>query len=342
MINLCGRFITENLLELTGKHITMEVWQAGLTTKFFKRMGGKGAFAQFDANGDSYDPPFKQRLALLAGTEKLVVTDQTEDIDEMIANEGFGDIRAERLTLKCELVKQLLLRQILQPPAITEPPLQQFDIIAMLRVTLKYFSPSHISSRLATKSATTTFAAQDSPVKIKDRVPKEAVYQVELFRVLFAWNAQFPHIQISNEVDVLHENQQKRSLDALYTDTETNQKDAIELVASTTNADLDVHANREYFRLFFLSFFSSSKLIVFRPIISLVSYGPGLNATAEYIIHFTPVKVERDHMKFMAGTNGRAIQVIHVWHSADGREYKIIHSENEQEDITVNTADGVE
>jgi len=42
-------------------------------------------------------------------------------------------------------------------------------------------------------------------------------------------------------------------------------------------------------------------------------------------------------MKFVAGTNGRAIQVVHVWHSEDGKTYKIIHSGNEEEDVTVNT-----
>ena len=47
-------------------------------------------------------------------------------------------------------------------------------------------------------------------------------------------------------------------------------------------------------------------------------------------------------MKFVAGTNGRAIPVVHVWHSEDSREYKIVHSVNEQEDIAVNTQNGIE
>jgi len=318
MINLCGRFITENLLELAGKHIAMEAWQTALVTEFFNEMGGRGAFTQFKGNAKHYEPPFKQRLALLAAAEQLVVTKATEDMDERIANEGFGDIRASRLSLKCELVKQLLLRQILLPPAITEPPLQQFDIIEMLRVTLKYFSPQSIQEafRSSTKTAKTTYAKETSFYKAGAPVPKAAVYQFQLLFVFRTWCAPSPHIQITNEVDVHHEDQPKRSLDVLYENKVAQQKYAIELVASTTNADLDVHANRDY--------------------------GPGLDATAEYIIHFTPVKVERDHMKFMAGTNGRAIPVIHVWHSADGREYRIIRSENEQEDITVNTADGVE
>jgi len=61
-----------------------------------------------------------------------------------------------------------------------------------------------------------------------------------------------------------------------------------------------------------------------------------LNVTAEYIIHFSPVIVKREHMRFLAGTKERVIQIVHVWHSKDGRTYKIIHSGNEQEDVAVN------
>ena len=238
----------------------MAHWQEALTTRFFRCTRGRGAFAQFEANAENYDAPFKHRLALLVAAEKLESTPFTTGLDERIANEGFGDITEKQLTLKCELVKQFLLREILLPPTITEPPLQHFNVIALLTVALKYYSPTHVSSNLATKKAKTSHPTENSPVKTNDRVPKEAVYQVELLRMLFSWCAPLPHLRITNEVDVLHQDQPKRSLDILYTNTRTDKKYAIELAASTTDDDLDAHTNRKYvvsslFSILFCFFF---------------------------------------------------------------------------------------
>jgi len=102
-------------------------------------------------------------------------------------------------------------------------------------VALSYFSPSHVS---------TAFAQNTSHYKSGDLVPKEAVYQVELFRVLHGWLDGLEVVTISNEVDTRGDT--KKSLDFLYTElSEPQRKYAIELAASTTDDDLNTHANRQ-------------------------------------------------------------------------------------------------
>ena len=263
MVNLCGRFMTDNF---ACKQVSLQAWKTAVDMNFFKDVGSAGAFRQFDRNARAYTKQFKARLSLLASAERLGVSNATEDLDELIANEGYGDLipgaQGQVLTLKCELVRQYLLRHILRTHQITEPVPPAFNMVNILRVALSYFSPSHISEafRISTKQATTTYPEGNSPFKAGDLVPKEAVYQVELFRILHSWaSSTVDRVTISNEVDVRQLT--KKSLDILYTEN-TGNKYAIELVASTTNSDLDVHANRRsrqfFFFLplfFFLSFF---------------------------------------------------------------------------------------
>jgi len=45
-----------------------------------------------------------------------------DESDEQIAQDGFGDIIDGELHIKCELVRQLLVRKILKPTRIAESP----------------------------------------------------------------------------------------------------------------------------------------------------------------------------------------------------------------------------
>lgn len=248
MVNLCGRFMTDNF---ACKQVSLGAWKTAVDANFFKEVGSVGAFRQFGRNADAYTNQFKARLSLLASAEVLAVSDDTKDLDELIANEGYGDIipgaqGGQVLKLKCELVRQYLLRHILRHPRIVEPVPAAFNIVGILQVALRYFSPTHISEafRISTKLATTTSREKNSPFKAGDLGPKEAVYQVELFRVLHTWTSTtVDRITISNEVDMRQLT--KKSLDILYKEDTGNQY-AIELVASTNNGDLDTHANRRY------------------------------------------------------------------------------------------------
>jgi len=216
-----------------------------LKGELFRAMGGVGPFASLTHNSSSYTVEFKSRLALLASAGKLELNDLLKEIDEQIAQEGYGDIVGNYLYIKCELVRQLLVRKILKPPPIAEYPPYPFSIVTLLETALAYFSPSHVSRAFhnSTKIASTTNAENTSTFKCGSRVPKDAVYQVELFRVLHQWLEGLEDVAISNDVDAV--GYTKKSLDFLYTEmSEPQRKYAIELAASTHDSDLDEHANR--------------------------------------------------------------------------------------------------
>jgi len=74
--------------------------------------------------------------------------------------------------------------------------------------------------------------------------------------------------------------------------------------------------------------------------VSHASYGRQVGAVQEYLVHFTPVEVSRERMKFLAGESH--VPVIHVHHDQEARRYTIIRSANPADDLEVVTKDGVQ
>lgn len=341
MVNLCGKYITQHIVTPAMLPVTLDEWKTRLANgAFFTAMLNQGAFAAFGVNSKDYDDKFRQRLLVLTSSSTSIVDDS--DIDEKIAQEGYGDIssvdaeqpNSKTIKLKCELIRQLLIRQILMPPPIHADPPNPFDIVKLLVTALPYFSPSHVAraTRYSHKEATTTSALTSSSHKAGDLVPREAVYQVEFFRVLSAWKISGHYLH--NEV-----NASSLSLDFLYVINKGNgeiEKHAIELAASTTNTDLDDHANRGYGSYSLSS--PPPPLTSFVPWnLTFHSYMEKMGAVDEVLLHFTPIAVAPENLKFQAGK--KHVPVIHIWHSADAKKYKIIQSMKKP--IEVTTAAGV-
>jgi hypothetical protein len=65
-------------------------------------------------------------------------------------------------------------------------------------------------------------------------------------------------------------------------------------VASTTDADIEAHAER--------------------------GYGQLLQAT-EFILHFTPARIQTIPLMYQTRVN--SVEVLHIYHSQDGKEYEV-------------------
>ena len=297
MTNLCGRYIIDNFVSFqVNPVVTLANWKHALIRDFFDKMNGKGAFAGFYQNSSYYTTEFKQRLLFLVTADGYQLPYENS-IDDDIAQEGYAYVNNARIILKCELVRQLLLRKILPPPsnpilsAFPEP----FDAVDMLKAVLPHFSPTHISGSFlfSTKIAKTSHA---KPIKVRSSVPKEAVYQVELFLNLYKWIGDKEKYLLINELDVTGSTE---SVDIVILNVPLNQKYSIELVASTSDNDIKSHANR--------------------------NYQGKLDSFYDCIIHFTPVQFYESQMIYVSGDKN--IQVIHVWHDQDGKNFKICYKE---------------
>ena len=324
MTNLCGRYILDVLVQKEkDRQVKLAGWQKALNHDFFDKMGGQGAFKGFYDNSKYYSPDFKNRLLQLASSLTLPFDESDKSVDDEIAQEGYAYILERKTFIKCELIRQLVLRKIVAPPEINESFPTPFDVVSMLQIALQYFSPSHISGSFdyAYKLAETNYAAKDASIKKGSPVPKEGVYHIELFRILYEWiRTKGLSYQVMNEYNVKEKEKKEekekigkdKSLDLLIEGY--GKKHAIELVASEKDSKIEAHSKREY--------------------------GKKLEANDECIIHFTPVELKKEELMYVAGDSN--IRVIHVWHDEQGKNYKIYHKENgEVKEISVATKDNI-
>ena len=304
MTNLCGRYIVDNFVKFKADPplVKLADWKHALIKDFFTQMHGKGAFYGFQQNSRWYAPEFKERLLLLVTSNDYRLP-YLQPIDDDIAQEGYGYVDNQQIILKCELVKQLLLRAILLPPfnPIMSTFPEPFDAVSMLKAALPHFSPSQISNSflLSSKTARTSHGKPNSPIRLGSSVPKEAVYHVELFRILYKWIGDKENYLVINEHDI---GGSRESVDIVIQNLLVNQKYSIEIAASCSDDEILKHANREY----------QSKV----------------GSKYDCIIHFTPVSFYESEIHYVMGDKN--LQVIHVWHDQAGKNFKIYYKEDGQ------------
>jgi hypothetical protein len=309
MINICGRYLIDYYFK-KGLDLTFNIWKLESVSRLFIEMGGVGAFTHFiDSIRELPDPEkteVTKRLENLSTPGVLQV--QNLDIDESIAHIGLGELKDDttsgvmRLWIKNPLVKVFLRYKLFQKPLILEfiPTLQPMgknknppdekisclQISEVLKVALQYFSPQHISDSFSLASKLSQVEVGIG-IRKGDAVPKEAVYQAELFTVLL--DLMGPSWTVINEAEVPST---KKSLDIYLLRGTT--RIALELVASTTDADIEAHAER--------------------------GYGQLLQAT-EFILHFTPARIQTIPLMYQTRVN--SVEVLHIYHSQDGKEYEV-------------------
>jgi len=124
-------------------------------------------------------------------------------------------------------------------------------------------------------------------------LPKETVYQIELYSILRQWFSD--EVEINTQVNLPSEDSYSQC--EIIIEPSVVSRIVIELVTNVPPSILKEHYSRA------------------------IEYGKRLNATEVWVIHFT-IKVDGEDFQY-PWPQDEASNVIHVWHSADFSSFRI-------------------
>jgi hypothetical protein len=276
LVCACGRALETGGGLRQNRHVTLAAWQNFRVRYLLDSVLGWPTIGAMADSVSRMSPSARQLLerALLAGDAPLQLKTapacETQDA-RYLAAEGWlvaaGEIGSDSFRFTSPLVRSLALHQLAKargwemtvPLPFVVGTDSELNVPAALCAALPFFrcatmqNVAAVSSKISVAPAAITKLPSDGT----QLVPNEAVYHFELFSVLRQWLGFWQHAEVYPEADVsrvapetgtsetLRPRMAKRYCDLLVGPSSASDlKHILELVASTTAADIQVHYSR--------------------------------------------------------------------------------------------------
>jgi len=246
------------------------------------------------------------RLKFLGEFDQYIGVDGKENLANFLSALGVlsPELGGSKYRMSSPMI-DLLIRQRVIPalyPIVPSTPIPKryaggpIDIYAILKVVLEIFDGSLIKRAAETSYKTATVKVGG---RTKVKVPRESIYDSELFRTLSNWfKQQLGGVEVTGQWHHVVSNSHRYS-DILVDDGGT--RFVLELLATGAPGTVNEHITRAK------------------------DYKNNLNATEAWVIHFTCEDDYFQHPQWQSNKVLREnINVVHIWHNPDFTEVKMM------------------